>query len=108
MRLAAILMTLLLTGCAGTQSHLRLLESDGTIRADVSDDPSYDYKIFIRNTKDIGWNGNDESDRISAAKLMFEDSCKSVQVIDQTPLKTGKYLFGDDAITWIMKVKCIR
>jgi hypothetical protein len=107
MRPIAILMTLLLTSCAGTQSHVHMLESQGFISVDVADDPGYDYKVSMKNAWDFGWNGNNEEDRISAVKLLFEENCQSVEVIDQKPIPRGSML-GRDLVTWVMKVKCVR
>lgn len=97
-----------LCGCAGTQSHLRILESGGDIRTDIANDDSYDYKVFIKNTVDFGWDGGNEKDRIKAVNLMFKDSCKQTQIVDQIPIRKGEYLTGKEAVTWVMKVKCVR
>lgn len=97
-----------LYGCAGTHSHLRILESSGDIRTDISDADTYDYKVFIKNTVDFGWDGGNEQDRLKAVNLMFKKTCKKTQVIDQIPIKKGEYLTGKEAVTWVMKVKCIK
>lgn len=97
-----------LFGCAGTQSHLRILETDGTIRTDISDDASYDYKVFIENRIDFGWDGDNAEDRLRTVNLMFNDTCKDVKVLDQIPIKKGKYLVGRESVVWVMKVKCIK
>lgn len=97
-----------LSGCAGTQSHLRLLERDGTIRTDIADDKTYDYKVLIENRFDIGWDGGNREDRIRTVNLMFQDNCKEVDIIDETPINKGQYLTGSDTVTWVMKVKCIK
>lgn len=99
---------LALGGCAGTQSHIAILEREGTIRTDISDDPAYDYKVFIRNNIDFGWDGGNVEDRLKTVNLMFEDTCNSVKVINQEPIKTGSTVFGHDMVTWVMKVRCLR
>ena len=98
----------LVTGCAGTQTHLRILESGGAIRTDISDDDSYDYKVFIKNTIDFGWDGGREADRIMAVNLMFKNTCRKIEIVDQIPIRKGEYLFGKEAVTWVMKVKCVK
>lgn len=99
--------SLMLAGCAGTQSYLRILENNGTVTVDLSDDPTYDYKVKIKNAIDFDWSGDNEADRLETIDLMFKETCDHIEVIDQIPIKTGKYNFPrGDAITWVMKVKC--
>src|SRR3546814_14724198 len=79
----------ILAGCAGTQSYLRALEHDGTIRVDLADDKSYDYKVLIENRVDFGWDGGNDEDRLEAVQLMFGERCGDVKVIAETP-KIGR------------------
>ena len=95
-------------GCAGTQSHLGALGSDGTIGVDITDNDSYDYKVLIKNRMDFGWDGGNREDRLKTVNLMFQDSCREVKVIDETAIKIGQYATGKEAITWVMKIKCIK
>ena len=103
-----ILASSLISGCAGTQSYLRGLESSGTIRVDLADDTSYDYKVLIENRIDFGWDGGNKEDRLKTVKLMFGGRCSEVKVIEENPIEKGTYLMGKPAITWVMKVKCER
>ncbi|MFL7015459.1 hypothetical protein AB6D16_009185 [Vibrio cyclitrophicus] len=107
-RIYIIVMLTLLMGCAGSQTHLRILESGGDIRTELSDTDEYDYKVYIKNTIDFGWDGGDEKDWLNAVQMMFKDSCRSVDVLEQTPIHRGEYGIGKEAITWVMKVKCTR
>lgn len=111
LRLSLLIFVICFCSCVGTQTHLRLLETDGTIRTDISDNDSYDYKVMIENrTVDIGgvWDGGNREDRLKTINLMFQDSCREVKVIDEIAIKKGKYLIGKEAITWVMKIKCIK
>ena len=94
------------SGCAGTQHYVRVLESDGTVRVDIPDDKSYDYKVLIQNKVDIGWDGGNKDDRLKTVQLMFGDRCRGLKVVDETPIEKGTYLGGRAAVTWVMKVKC--
>ncbi|WP_026610723.1 hypothetical protein [Methylocaldum szegediense] len=107
MKLILSLTLLLLTGCAGTKMYVAASEAHGILRVDPPDDSSYDYKFLIKNAHDIGWDGNKEEDRREMIATKLDGACRSFEVIDQKPFKTGTYMFGDDAITWIMKVKCL-
>lgn len=95
----------ILTSC-GTTMHLKLLYNTGIFREEKSTEAGYDYKVFIRNSNDFGWNGDVRGDREKAVKLIFEERCKSLKVIDEHPLQTGTYPINRPAITWIMQIKC--
>lgn len=95
------------TAC-GTTTHLKILRDGGVFREEVSSEESYDYKVFIRNTTDFGWNGDRREDREKAIKLMFENRCKKTEILEEAPIQTGTYAFSRPAITWIMKIKCIK
>src|SRR3546814_11831953 len=60
----------ILAGCAGTQSYLRALEHDGTIRVDLADDKSYDYKVLIENRVDFGWDGGDRKSGVEGKGVL--------------------------------------
>jgi len=92
--------------CAGSPRHIGYLTAKGTIRVEPVDDDSYDYKVSIINLTDFSWDGKNEADRIKAVNVIFKDQCKNVEIIDETPIQTGKYAFGNPAITYILKVKC--
>ena len=94
------------SACAGTQHYVRVLESDGTIRVDIHDDKSYDYKVLIQNKVDIGWDGGNKDDRLKTVQLMFGERCRGLKVVEETPIEKGTYLGGRTAVTWVMKVKC--
>jgi len=102
-----VFVALIMMGCAGTASYIRILEANGDIRTDISDDKSYTYKVSIKNTIDVNWDGGRESDRITAVNTMFKSSCKKIKIIDQIPIRRGSYIHGKEAVTWVLKVKCI-
>lgn len=96
------------SGCVGTQSYLRILEMNGAVRTDVADNDSYDYKVLIENRRDFGWDGGNRDDRLKTVHLMFQDSCRKVKVIGETAIPKGEYLTGKKAVTWVMKIKCLK
>jgi hypothetical protein len=94
-----------LTSC-GTTTHLKILRNGGVFKEEISSEAGYDYKVFIRNASDFGWNGDEKEDREKAVNFMFADRCKKVEILEELPLQTGTYPINKPAITWIMKIKC--
>lgn len=94
--------------CAGTLTHVHMLQDGGAIRAEDVTGEDYQYKIFIKNTSDFGWNGDRAEDRKKAVELLLKSKCKETKIIEDLPIQTGTYAFGRPAITWISKVKCVK
>lgn len=101
-----LLIVLWFSSCAGTLTHVHMLEHGGAIRTESVANEEYQYKVFIKNTRDFGWNGDVKEDREKAINLMFADRCKKVEILEDLPLQTGTYPINRPAITWIMKIKC--
>lgn len=45
--------------CAGSQSHLRILEADNALSVAPAQSAGYDYLVSIRNVKDFGFDPDD-------------------------------------------------
>lgn len=98
---------ILLSGC-GTTTHLKVLNAGGVIREEPSNETDYDYKVYIRNASDFGWNGDVRKDREKAIAMLFKDRCVRAEILEEAPLQTGTVRINQPAITWIMKIKCLK
>lgn len=94
------------SSCAGTLTHVHMLEDGGAIRTEEIVGQSYQYKVFIKNTQDFGWNGDRREDREKAVHLLYDDKCSKIEILEEAPLQTGTYPINRPAITWIMKIRC--
>ncbi len=102
----ALALVLVLGGCAGTQAQVKTLEHNGTIRLETSEDPAFNYKLYVKNYHEIGWEGDNKSDRLETAQLLLVHECKTIQVVDESFVRTGTYGTGREAGLWVMKIKC--
>ncbi|MBL7544503.1 MAG: hypothetical protein JNL11_11865 [Bdellovibrionaceae bacterium] len=100
------LVFIIMVAACGTTSHLKILRSSGAFREEPSMEIGYDFKLFVKNTTDFGWNGDNREDREKVANFNFENRCKKIEIIEENPLQTGTYALNRPAITWIMKIKC--
>lgn len=99
--------TVLVTGCTpGTQGYNRLLESNGDVRVEPSNQPGYDYTVYIKNTVDFGYNPSDKPTRDRVATQMLASQCAGAKVVGETTINTGQYLGGRQAITYLVQVDC--
>lgn len=96
----------MLSACAGTQSHLRILEKDNALRVDPSQNPNYDYVVSLRNVKDIGYDPDNKATRDSTALSALSAQCPSGRVVGETVISTGTYLLGNASRTYAIQVKC--
>lgn len=100
-------LALLVSGCSGTEYHLRMLEKDGTIRTAMPFDESYDFTFLIENRIVLDWDGDNKEDRKEITQLMFKKQCNNdVKIISETPERKGKYSDNRESTVWVLKVKC--
>lgn len=102
-----IVILLFLNGCSGSKLQADLWEQQGALRIAEPDNPSYDYKFYIRTGIDFGVNTKIKEDRLLLIQSKLKNVCKSIQSIDETFLPTESKNNGDSKGTYVMKIKCI-
>jgi hypothetical protein len=106
MRILLLLFIIFLGGCISTPMRAKILLNDGSLIIDEIKGENYQYRAYVKNTMDIGWNGDDPVDRKRVVQEALKDKCLNFQILDDRPLQTGSYLLGRPANTWIMRIKC--
>lgn len=94
------------SGCSGSQSHLRLLEADNALSVAPANSPTHDFVVSIRNVKDIGYDPDDKATRDRTAVQAMQAQCPSARVVGETVITTGTYLLGNPARTYAIQIKC--
>lgn len=103
----AIVMTAFLAACTpGTEGYNRLLEDQGAVRVEPSNKYGYDYTVYIRNIIDIGYDPSDKLTRDKLAIQLLANQCEGARVVGETTIKTGYFLTGRPAITYLVQVDC--
>ena len=105
-RCAAVLALFALTGCAGSQSHLRLLEKDNALSVMPVQSPTHDFVVSIRNVKDFGYDPDDRGTRDRTALQALATQCPRGRVVGETVIDTGTYALGNPSRTYAVQVKC--
>ena len=99
--------SLLLVGCAGTQSYSATMAQRGELRMVEPDDRSHDYKFYIAAVRDIGMSTHESADRLMLIRAYLGDACKEPEVIADQFLKAGGSAIGGFPHgTYVIKVKC--
>lgn len=106
MRAALIVFALALTGCAGSQTHMRLLEAENAVRVAPSGVPDSDFTVSIRNVVDFGFDPDDQATRNRTALDFLKTQCPQGRVVGETIIDTGAYLTGRPSRTYAIRVKC--
>lgn len=105
--IGATLAALLLTACTpGTQGYIRNMEGHGNLRVEPSNQPGYDYAVYVRNVLDLGYNPSEKATRDRTALQMLKTQCPSGFVVGETVINTGERLGGRESVTYIVQVKC--
>lgn len=107
LRVVVILVSIACSGCVvGSQSHLRMLESDNNLNIEISSNPAYDYVVKIRNSLDIGYNPDQLEDRNKVALSAMKQQCPNGQIVGEDTIKGGRNILGNPAITYLVHIKC--
>lgn len=105
--LGAASVAVLLAACTpGTQGYIRNMEGHGNLRVEPSNQPGYDYAVYVRNVLDIGYNPSDKATRDQTALQMLQTQCPTGSVVGETIINTGEWLGGRQSLTYIVQVKC--
>lgn len=104
--LAAALVTVLAACTPGTQGYIRNMEGHGNLRVEPSNNPSYDYAVYVRNVIDIGYDPSDKATRDRTALQMLNTQCPTGMVVGETVVNTGEWMGGRPSMTYIVQVKC--
>jgi hypothetical protein len=102
-----ITLTLLLSGCAGSRIEAFGWESRGALRVSEPDSNLYNYKIYLKALRDVGFDSSIKSDRLQIISSYLDTSCKNPEIIDEIFLPTGSALIGNYKTgIFVCKVKC--
>lgn len=94
-----------LSGCVGSQTHLRELENNGSVRVERSNSKNFDYVVSIRNVIH-GFDPDNPESRREVAQKMMETQCPQNTVVGEDIIETGTWLGGRPSRTYAMHVKC--
>lgn len=104
---AVAVITAALAGCAGSQAYHRGHEEAGILRLETCEAQPCDYKVYVQNDWDVGWDGEVPADRISAIKALLSPNCDRLQLVDEAIIERGPAPLGSRMRrTYVMKVKC--
>lgn len=106
LRSLAVVASAGLASCAGSQSHLRVLESANALSVAPAQAAGYDYLVSIRNVKDFGFDPDDKATRDRTALQALETQCPKARIVGETVMNTGTYALGNPSRTYAIQVKC--
>lgn len=104
--LTTIVLALILSACAGSQTHMRVLEADNALNVMPASSPTHDFVVSIRNLKDFGYDPDDKATRDRTALQALETQCPAGRVVGETVINTGTYALGNPSRTYAIQVKC--
>lgn len=104
----AIALAALLTGCASSALMHNMGERNGEIRVDPCDGvPACDYRVTVRNTVGIGWDGDKREDRLQAVSAVLGGACNAPELVDERVLDRGTWPLGNrPQRDYVMRVRC--
>ena len=104
--LAAALAAVALCGCAAR--YWSGVERPGDLPVTAADSPDHDFRVTVRNTVGIGFDGDRPEDRLRVVTIALQAECRRVELVGEQPIKLGTYGTGRPMIDYVSKVRCIR
>lgn len=93
-----------LLSLAGCQT--RLLEQEGNIRVEPSNQAGSDYVVHLQNLVDFGFNPDDPANRHKWALDYIKGQCPNGRVVGDRSIDTGSFATGRRARTYFVYIAC--
>lgn len=101
-----ILISSALLGCAGTDSHLRLLERENALRIEPAQNRHFDYIVRMSNVVDIGYDPDNKTTRDETALRAMKTQCPNGKIVGEDIIEKGAYAIGRAAREYLVQIKC--
>lgn len=96
----------LLGGCAGSDTHLRMLENSNALQVEPSQAPGYDYVVRMKNVVDVGYDPDNPETRKSTALHAIQVQCPKASIVGEQVIDKGTYAIGRSAREYFIQIKC--
>lgn len=93
----------LLTGCAGSDAHLRLLESENAVSVEPSQSRDFDYLVKIRGALDFGYNPSNPETRKETALRAVAAQCPTARIVGEQAIQKGRDGANHD---YFIQIRC--
>jgi hypothetical protein len=70
-----------LGGCAGSDTHLRMLENSNALQVEPSQSKEFDYVVRMKNLVDIGYNPDNPDTRRQTALHEMQAQCPGARIV---------------------------
>ncbi|MEA2836105.1 MAG: hypothetical protein QOD89_655 [Bradyrhizobium sp.] len=95
-----------LAGCAGTDTHLRMLENSNSLQIEPSQVKDFDYVVRMKNLVDIGYNPDNPETRTETALRAMQAQCPGARIVGEQIIEKGTYAIGRPAREYFIQIKC--
>lgn len=102
---AAAILAGALAGCAGSDTHTRVLESQNVVRIDPTPGAGYTHTVEIKGLLDFGWDGDNPETRRQTALRALRFDCPAAQIVREDRISRGESLRGP-VFTYFLRIRC--
>lgn len=96
----------LLAGCAGSDTHLRMLENQNAFQIEPSQSKDYDFVIKMKNLLDIGYDPDNPETRKETALRAMRSQCPEATIVGEQIIDKGTYAIGRPAREYFIQIRC--
>jgi hypothetical protein len=95
-----------LGGCAGTDTHLRMLENYNHLQIEPSQVKDFDYIVRIKNVIDVGYDPDNPETRNDTALRAIRVQCPEPRIVGEQVIEKGTYAIGRPAREYFIQIRC--
>jgi hypothetical protein len=95
-----------LVGCAGTDTHPRMLENSNALQIEPSQVKDFDYVVRMKNLVDIGYDPDNSETRKETALRAMQAQCPGARIVGEQTIEKGTYPIGRPAREYFIQIKC--
>ena len=99
-------LALSIAGCAGTDTQLRMLESQNALQIEPAQSKDYDYVVKMKNLLDIGYDPDNPETRKETALRAMRSQCPQGRIVGEQIIDKGTYAVGRPAREYFIQIKC--
>jgi hypothetical protein len=95
-----------LAGCAGTDTHLRMLENSNSLQIEPSQIKDFDYVVRLKDLVDMGYDPDNPETRKETALRAMQAQCPGARIVGEQIIEKGTYAIGRPAREYFIQIKC--
>jgi hypothetical protein len=106
MRKIAVATFCVLGGCAGSDTHMRILENSNALQIEPAQTKDFDYVVRMKNVIDFGYDPDNPETRKTTVMHAIAVQCPDARIAGEQVIEKGTYATGRPVREYFIQIKC--